>query len=67
MECDKLEEDGCQEYCLWPENYWKYEEVRNFLVLTRAVIGGFDPNRMNELDIVDYVKVGIMRGILEAK
>ena len=49
---------------MWPENYWKYEEVKGLWLLVKAKNGGFDLNRIESLTLNDYIKISIVEEYL---
>lgn len=64
MDCPDRNNDDCTENCLWPENYWKYAEVRRLWFLAKAENGGLDLNRLQSLMIEDFIKLSIIKEYL---
>lgn len=62
--CPDYNSDDCHIDCLWPENYWKYEEVKNYWMLTKAQSGGLDLNRLESLVMDDFIKLSILKEYL---
>ena len=62
--CPDKDNDDCFEYCMWPENYWKYEEVKNYWILAKAQNGGLDVNRMDSINFDDFIKLSIVKEYL---
>jgi hypothetical protein len=56
-DCYHKNDDGSIFLCQWRENYWKYDEIRKYMVLANAQDGGLDLNRVKSLDYVDFVKL----------
>lgn len=65
--CFNTNPEYCKENCLWPKNYWKYEEVKRFLYLARAKEGGFDLNRIESLDMLDFIKVAVIMDFIRSR
>ena len=64
QECPDKTSDDCHENCQWPDNYWKYEEVKRMWLLVRAEIGGMDLNRVKTLGFDDFLKISIIKEYL---
>lgn len=62
--CPDYDSDDCHEFCMWPKNYWKYEEVKNYWMLTKAQSGGLDLNRLSSLVVDDFIKLSILKEYL---
>ena len=60
-DCHHVEPDGTEYVCPWRENAWKYTELQRFILLVKAQNGGFDVNRIHELTLLDFVKLGILK------
>ena len=63
-ECDINDDWQCTEGCLWPENYWKYDEVRYYLELAQWANAGVDLNRIDCLVPNDFVKIAMIRKLI---
>lgn len=63
-DCDMADPWQCKEACLWPSNYWKYDEVRYYYELARYAMAGLDLNRIDNLLPYDFLKVGLIKDIL---
>lgn len=50
--------------CPWRENYWKYDEVKRFLLMYKAQNGGCDLNRIKNMGLYDFVKLAILKEYL---
>lgn len=59
-DCYHINDNGTEYYCPWRENFWKYEEVKNYIVLYKSKKGGLDINRLESLGYDDYIKLGIL-------
>ena len=60
-DCYHENEDGSIFLCTWRENYWKYDELRRYMVLVNVQSGGLDLNRIDVLDYMDFVKVAELK------
>lgn len=56
-DCYHENEDGSIFLCEWRENYWKYDELKKYMVLANAKDGGLDLNRIQTLGYEDFVKI----------
>lgn len=63
-DCPDINSSDCHEYCMWPENYWRYEEVKNYWLLAKAQDGGLNVNRLESLSLDDFVKLSIIKEYL---
>jgi hypothetical protein len=63
-ECPDRNNDDCFDNCLWPETYWKYEEVKRMWLLAKAANGGMDLNRIKSLGVDDFIKLSIVKEYL---
>jgi len=62
QECEKRlgpSDWNCAE-CPYRENYWKYDEVKRYVLLEQAQRGGMDLNRIRTLTIDDFLKVRVI-------
>ena len=50
--------------CPWRESYWKYAEIKNFIMLYKAQNGGMDLNRIKSLSFYDFVKISTIKDFI---
>ena len=60
-DCYHRNDDGSIFLCSWRENYWKYDELRQYMVLAQAQDGGLDLNRIESLEYMDFVKIAELK------
>ena len=60
-DCYHENEDGSIFLCEWRENYWKYDELRRYMVLVNTQNGGLDLNRIQSMDYEDFVKIAELK------
>ena len=46
-ECSSTNEWDCTNNCLWPENYWKYDEMKYLLYFATLSNAGLDLNQID--------------------
>ena len=63
-QCADINSEDCHESCMWPQNYWKYEEVKNYWLLVKAEKGGLNLNRIGSLTLDDFIKLSILKEFL---
>ena len=63
-ECEIDDEWQCEHGCLWPENYWKYDEIKYYLELAQWANAGVDLNRIDSLMPNDFKKIAMVRKML---
>lgn len=63
-ECQRVSEWECNNNCEWPENSWKYDEVKYYLELAQWANAGVDLNRINDLVPNDFIKIAMVRKVL---
>lgn len=59
-DCYHLDNNGQEIICAWRENYWKYDEVRSFMLLDRVQRGRGSLAGIN-IGVMDFVKLSILR------
>lgn len=65
--CEKCEINDkwqCENSCMWPENHWKYDEVRYYVELAQWANAGIDMNRIDTLIPDDFYKIALVRKML---
>ena len=60
-DCYHVNDDGSIFLCSWRENYWKYDELKRYMVLANTQAGGLDLNRIKSLDYEDFVKIAELK------
>lgn len=64
VDCPDRDNPDCFDDCLWPDTYWKYEEVKHIWSLAKAQDGGLDLNRFKSLGFDDFIKLSIVKEYL---
>lgn len=60
-DCTNEDQEVCETGCLWPRNRGKYTEVKWLYGVFQAQKGGFPVTEIDSLDIVDFMKLGILK------
>ena len=63
-DCCHVNTRGEEIICPWRVNYWKYDEIKRLLLFAKAAKGGFDLNRIESINVYDFVKMAILKEYL---
>jgi hypothetical protein len=63
-DCWHVDREGKEIVCSWRENYWKYKELRAYIVLSRVQTGRGTLSGMDSLRLLDYLKLSIIKEYL---